>query len=155
MAYLREIEVKYKIRKIESAIIDHRVTGSHVIAALFHDLQNETKEKFLTVNLDGKNKILCFEVVAIGSIASIRLRPMEVFRTSILVNATGAVVVHNHPSGEVQPSQADEAFTQRLVYVADQLGLRLYDHVIIGVGGAYYSFADARHLVHDYSQEPP
>lgn len=84
MAYLREIEVKYRIRKIESEDIDQRVTGSHVIAGLFHDLQNETKEKFLTVSLDGKNKILCFEVVAIGSIASIRLRPMEVLRTSIL-----------------------------------------------------------------------
>ena len=40
-------------------------------------------------------------------------------------------------------------------YVADQLGLCLYDHIIIGVGGMYYSFADNRHIVHDYSRENP
>lgn len=86
--------------------------------------------------------MICFEVVAIGSLESIHTRPMEVFRTSIMVNAASAIVVHNHPSGDPAPSQSDIAFTQKLINLSQEMGLRLLDHVIIGIGG-YHSFADS------------
>ncbi|MEO6048701.1 MAG: JAB domain-containing protein [Candidatus Kapaibacterium sp.] len=138
--YLKEIEIKYKIKKINDKVIGKKVTDATIIAELFADLQNETKEKFLAINLDTKNKILCFEVVAIGSVRAIYLRPMEVFRTSIIVNATSVILVHNHPSGEPQPSPEDVNFTMRCQRIADDLGVELYDHIIIGLD-SYYSFA--------------
>jgi len=141
MAYLREVELRYKTTEIESDIVGQPISDSRAVAELFSDLQNETKEKFIVINLDIKNKILCFEVVAIGSIATIQMRPMEVFRTSILVNAASAIVMHNHPSGDSEPSKSDIEFTKKLCRISKDLGLTLWDHLIIGAG-EYCSFAD-------------
>jgi DNA repair protein RadC len=142
MAYLKEIELKYKITEVDSDVIGSGASSSAQVYRLFQDLQNETKEKFITLNLDSHDKILCFEVVAIGSVKSIHARPMEVFRTSIMVNAASAIVIHNHPSGDPEPSQSDIQFTQKLVNLSTEMGLKLWDHVIIGTG-RYHSFADS------------
>lgn len=142
MAYLREVELKYKITEVESDVIGGDAGSSSNVFQLFSDLQNETKEKFITINLDTHDKIICFEVVAIGSLKAIHARPMEVFRTSFMVNAASAIVVHNHPSGDPSPSQADIHFTQKLINLSKDMGLRFYDHVIIGTD-QYYSFADS------------
>jgi len=139
--YLREIEIKFKNRKVAKKAIDSAVYCPEVVVELFRDLQNETKEKLIAVNLDAKNKIICFEVVTIGSVSTIFARPIEVFRTSILVNASSIVLVHNHPSGEPRPSGDDIAFTKRIKRISDDLGLRFCDHIIIGFNN-YYSFAN-------------
>ena len=141
MAYLREVELKYKITEVESDIVGKNGKSSAQVFKLFNNLQNETKEKFITINLDSQQKIICFEVVAIGSLQAIHIRPMEVFRTSIMVNAASAIVVHNHPSGDPNPSASDLTFTQKLANLSNEMGLQLLDHVIIGIN-QYYSFAD-------------
>jgi DNA repair protein RadC len=87
VAYLREVELRYRISEIDSEAIGEKVTSSETIMQLFGDLQNETKEKLIAISLDSQHKILCFEIVAIGSIKSIYLRPMEVFRSAIVLNA--------------------------------------------------------------------
>jgi DNA repair protein RadC len=87
-----------------------------------------------------------FEVVAIGSINSIHVRPMEVFRTAFPVNAQGAVVLHNHPSGDPTPSEADNAFTSKLNRLAQDMGLQFIDHIIIGKD-SYYSFKERTNLI--------
>ncbi|MFQ5632592.1 MAG: JAB domain-containing protein, partial [bacterium] len=138
--YLREIELKYKIKKVESNVIGNVATDPETVVNLFSDLQNETKEKLIAINLDSRNKILCFEVVAIGSVGAIHLRPMEVFRTSILVNAHGIIIIHNHPSGDPKPSQDDIEFTEKLKRISKDLGLFFFDHIIVGID-SYYSFA--------------
>jgi len=109
---------------------------------LFSDLQNEAKEKLIVICLDVKLKIICFEVVAIGSLCAIYARPVEALRAAIPLNPYGIIVVHNHPSGEVQPSDEDKEFTKKLMRSTNDLGLTFHDHVIIG-DGEYYSFSDA------------
>lgn len=147
--YLREIEIKYKIKKVNrKKESGKKVNGPDIVYELFSDLQNETKEKLIVINLDAKSKIICFEVVAIGSLEAIHARPMEVFRTSVMVNAHAVVVVHNHPSGDPKPSGDDWAFTVRLKYLADNMGLVFHDHIVIGFG-KYYSFAE-HGLLYDY-----
>ncbi len=66
---------------------------------------------------------------------------MEVFRTSFPVNAHGAIVVHNHPSGDPRPSADDKELTKTLARMASDMGLSFDDHIIIGEG-RYYSFAE-------------
>ena len=100
----------------------------------------------IAINLDIKHKILCFEVVAIGSIKSIYARPMEVFRTAFPVNAYGAVVLHNHPSGDPTPSKSDKDFTKKLNRLALDMGLKFIDHIIIGKNG-YYSFKESSDIL--------
>jgi DNA repair protein RadC len=140
--YLREIQIKFKKKRVKrDSPVGQPVTNSRQVVKLFRDLQNETKEKLVIINLDSKNKILCFELVAIGNVDMVFTRPMEVFRTSIIMNAYSAIVLHNHPSGDPTPSEDDKKFTQSLERIAVDLGLRLLDHIVIGLDD-YFSFAD-------------
>ena len=72
---------------------------------------------------------------------SFYVRPMEVFRTAFPVNAYGAIVNHNHPSGDPTPSEEDALFTQKLVRLANDMGLEFVDHIIVGSKG-YFSFRE-------------
>lgn len=139
-AYLREVEIKYKLKKVKSEVIGLKATDPDAVVQLFSDLRNDSKEKLLAISLDARNKILCFEVVAIGSVDTISLRPGELFRTAIVFNAISVIAVHNHPSGDPTPTQADRDFTKKLEAAAGTLGIHFLDHIIVGADG-YFSFA--------------
>jgi len=141
-SYLREVEIKFKKRKVKNGAAEAAVTDAKQVYELFADLQNETKEKLLAISLDTKLKVIAFEVVALGSLVSIAGRPAEVVRASIMVNAYGIIIVHNHPSGDPTPSKVDKEFTKTLNRVCNDLGISFHDHVIIGEGD-YFSFAEA------------
>ena len=144
--FLREIEIRYKKKRVSKDVVNGAISCPADVVKLFHSLQDETKEKLISISLDVKHKILCFEVVAIGSIESIYVRPMEVFRTAFPVNAYGAVVLHNHPSGDPTPSESDNDFTRRLNRLALDMGLKFLDHIIIGSNG-YYSFKESSDIL--------
>ena len=144
--FLREIEIRYKKKKISREGIAGEITCPADVVKLFHGLQDETKEKIITINLDAKNKILCFEIVALGSVQSIYVRPMEVFRTAFPVNAYAAVVLHNHPSGDPTPSESDKEFTRTLNRMATDMGLKFLDHIIVG-RDSYYSFKNSSDIL--------
>ena len=140
--YVREIVIKYKTRKAGKGLEGEKVTGPETVVRLFKDLQNETKEKLIVINLDNANRILCFELVALGGCNICHARPIEIFKSSFLTSAVSAIVIHNHPSGKSIPSLDDRNFTKELIKVTKLIGLKLLDHIIIGHEG-YYSFADA------------
>ncbi len=142
LAYLREIQIRYKKKRVKAGSpVGKKIVGAGQVVELFSDLQNEAKEKLITVSLDAKLKILCFEIVAIGSVSTVYARPAEAVRGAIPVNAYGVIIVHNHPSGDPKPSIGDKAFTRRLLRSTDDLGIEFHDHIIIG-NGSYYSFAE-------------
>ena len=144
--YLREIEIRYKKKRIPKDVANGSISCPKDVVTLFRGLQDETKEKMISINLDNKNKILCFEVVAVGSVKSIYVRPMEVFRTAFPVNAHGALVLHNHTSGESTPSKEDIQFTKKLNRLAQDMGLKFLDHIIIG-SDSFYSFKDSSDII--------
>lgn len=140
--FVREIELRYRKRRVKSdAPINEPLTDPKKVYALFSDLQNETKEKMLAISLDTKLKMLCFEIVAVGSINAIYLQPFEALRTPILVKGQGLILVHNHPSGEIEPSPADKRFTFNVFLHTIAGGMAFHDHVIIG-NERYFSFAE-------------
>lgn len=140
--YLREIQILYKKRRVkEDSSIRRPIQGAKQIVEIFSELQNEAKEKLITVSLDAKLRILCFEVVAVGSVNSIYLRPIEMIRAAIPLNPYGIIIIHNHPSGDPTPSDEDKDFTSRLLSSTKSLGIELHDHIIIGEG-SYFSFAE-------------
>ncbi|MBI3563369.1 MAG: DNA repair protein RadC [Gammaproteobacteria bacterium] len=141
-AYIREIEIRYKKHPVDAnAPVNEPLTDPRRVYELFSDLQNEAKEKLITISLDVKLKLLCFEIIAIGSVNSVYARPVEALRGAISLNAYGIIIVHNHPSGDPRPSSGDERFTSDLLINTTSLGLEFYDHVIIG-DGTYYSFVE-------------
>ncbi|MCF2554382.1 JAB domain-containing protein [Faecalicatena contorta] len=113
------------------------------IAAFARDfLGNVDREYLLVLSLDMERKPVGLEVVAIGSLNQAIVEVREVFKHAILSNASDIVVIHNHPSGNIKPSREDKSVTQRLCEAGKLLGIIVQDHIIIGDGEDFYSFAD-------------
>ncbi|MGM9570423.1 MAG: DNA repair protein RadC [Phascolarctobacterium sp.] len=113
-----------------------------VAAYLMPRLRYATKEQFLVMMLDAKNRIIGLESIAEGGLSNTALHPRDVFRPAILQHASAIVVAHNHPSGDPNPSKEDTEFTKQLLAAGQMLSMPLLDHVVIG-DGAYYSFQEA------------
>ena len=106
---------------------------SHEIFAHFHPrLHRLPKERFLTVLVDGKNRVIREDLVSEGILTASLVHPREVFAPAIRERAGGLILVHNHPSGDPEPSPEDIDVTQRLVAVGELVGIRVLDHVVIG-----------------------
>jgi DNA repair protein RadC len=122
---------------ITSASQVHRV-----FAPRFADAE---QEEFVVVLLDRKQRVLRVVDVSRGTLDSSLVHPREVFREAIREAASSVLAVHNHPSGDPEPSVEDRYLTRRLVAAAEVLGLQLLDHVIV-CRSDYYSFRDAGDL---------
>lgn len=114
-------------------------------AYLMPRLRYETREKFLVILLDTKNKVIGTEIVCEGSLATVSVHPREVFLPAVLKHAAALVVAHNHPSGDPRPSKEDEELTAMLAEAGKALAVPVLDHLIIG-DGTYYSFQEAQAL---------
>ena len=118
-----------------------RFTAPIQIFEMFRDLILETKEHFLCLHLDGKNRILCIDRVSIGSLNQSVVHPREVFKSACLVSAAALILVHNHPSGDPTPSGEDISITKRLKEAGEIIGIPVLDHIVIGEG-QYVSFVE-------------
>ena len=140
---LRTIEARFRrevIREDAPAWVSSRFTSPQQIFEMFKDLRQETKEHFIVLHLDGKNRIACFDRVSVGSLNQSIVHPREVFKTACLSNAASILLIHNHPTGDPEPSREDLEITRRLREVGDLLGIRVLDHIIIG--DDYLSFCE-------------
>ena len=100
------------------------------------------REHFWTISLDNSNKILNIELVSMGSFNATIVEPMEVFSVPLQKRAVHLVLVHNHPSGTLKPSDADKDITDRLIQVGRIMKVLVLDHLII-TESSYYSFANS------------
>lgn len=89
------------------------------------------QETFVALGLDARQRVRMVRTIAIGSVSQVDVHPREVFRPLVRAGMHSVVVVHNHPSGEPEPSQADIDLTHRLFQVGATLGIPLVDHVIV------------------------
>jgi len=119
--------------------------SANAIFEMFKDLSREAKEHFISLHLDNKNKILCIDRVSVGSLTASVVHPREVFKTALLSSAAAVVFIHNHPSGDPEPSREDLDITTRLKQCGELLGIRILDHVVIGEN-RYCSFSDRGYL---------
>ena len=142
---LRSLRVTFSRELVREDLADYisstRFTSARQVFELFADLRDEPKEHFIALHLDGKNRIVCFDRVSVGSLNQSIVHPREVFRGALLVASAAIILLHNHPSGDPSPSQEDRAITKRLCEVGDIIGIRVLDHVIVG-DGSYMSFAE-------------
>jgi len=139
----REMEVRYV--KGANLKFDGRkplTTSADVAAMLRPLLENNTRESFIAIYLDGRLRPIGY-VRTDGQVTSVPVRPTDLLGTAFLCASKALVVAHNHPSGDVQPSAEDRMLTKRLSEACSLLGVDLLDHVIIGADGAHFSFYDA------------
>lgn len=132
----------------------HRVTlktgallnNSQQVFAHYHEkLRDLKREKFFSLLLDCKNRIIREELVSIGGLNFSVVHPREVFAPAIKESAAGIILIHNHPSGDPTASHEDIQITKRLVEVGKVIGIEVVDHVIIGKS-CYISFSEQKLL---------
>lgn len=114
-----------------------------VLSDAFRDFDREV---FVVVNLRADLKPINVHVASMGTLDSAMVHPREVLKASILSNAAKVLLMHNHPSGNLQPSKEDVQITDRLSQVFSLLGIDLLDHIIIGNKDRYYSFLEKGEL---------
>jgi DNA repair protein RadC len=93
------------------------------------------KEQFRLLFLDKKNQLIADEVQQTGTVDHTPVYPREVIKRALELSATALILVHNHPSGDPTPSQADIQMTKAIINIATPLGIAVHDHIIVGRGG--------------------
>ena len=104
---------------------------------------NFHKEYFIVASLDNRNKVINIDTVSIGTLNSSLIHPRETFETAIKNHAAAIIICHNHPSGELKPSEDDLVVTDNLIKAGKLLGIEVADHLIISKDG-YYSFKEKK-----------
>ncbi len=112
------------------------------VYTLMRDLAQEEAEEFHIILLDVRGRLLGRRLISRGSLTQCPVSPRDVLRAVIREGAHGVIYIHNHPSGDCTPSEADHDLTERLCAAAELVGVVARDHVIIGSDG-YYSFVEA------------
>ncbi|HIA94018.1 MAG TPA: JAB domain-containing protein [Candidatus Marinimicrobia bacterium] len=130
-------------RYLADRIIDQDFIRSadEVIDYLKHNLRDKSREVFLVIYLNGRNQILKMEELFQGTLTTSAVYPREVVKRALVNDAAALVFVHNHPSGNPNPSQDDLTITKKLKEAAQAIDVSVHDHLIIA-GNDVYSFAD-------------
>ena len=132
------------VREVAVAECPHMGTSRDVADYARRELlaRYTDKEAFWALLLDGKHRLMAANLVSVGTLTASLVHPREVYRPAIAQGACAIILVHNHPSGDPDPSPQDLALTERLVAAGALLDIRILDHVIVG-RGRYTSLRDA------------
>ena len=106
-----------------------------IAALMAGELTNLDREQFIALHLDAKHGLISREVVSMGHLTAALVHPREVFKAAILAHAAAIAFVHNHPSGDPEPSREDTELTRRLVKAGELLGIPVLDHVVVAARG--------------------
>ena len=109
------------------------------------ELENKTHEEFFVLYLDKRLRLLKKELLAIGSDDILVFEVKEIFKHAFKLNSTNIVLIHNHPSGILTPSNSDLKTTEEVVQIGKSLDVTLIDHIIISNEG-YYSFLENHNI---------
>lgn len=133
--------MKYQIISERKEKYDVKVSYPTDLLPCLKRYRNLDKEHFIVATLNGAHEVISVRLITIGILNRTLIHPREVFRPAIADNSASIILVHNHPSGNIEPSEEDKLVTKRLVNAGDLLGISVIDHIIIGKSD-HYSFAE-------------
>lgn len=129
-------------------------TPEDVKRMVARELATYDREVFAILNLKSNGQIINLNICSVGTLNSSMVSPREVFKSSILSNAASFIALHNHPSGNPQPSDEDKDVTRRLMECGDLLDIKMLDHIIVaGESGEMFSFRQEGLMDHTLSRE--
>ncbi len=141
---LAAFELNRRIQSQTKWFSESKITSPKEIAEIFIPLlKDELKEKFILICLNSANKIIKFETISIGNLNSSVVHPREIFKAAIENSSASIILLHNHPSGNPEPSNEDIAITKKLVEGGKILDIPVFDHIIIA-GITYTSFVEKK-----------
>jgi DNA repair protein RadC len=119
----------------ERGYVQEQIHGvEDAVAVARRYIVDETKENFITIYVNGKNRIIKAETTTLGIANMSIVDPREIFSKALLLRASGIIIAHNHPSGETVPSDEDIKLTKRMIDGCTLLNLNLLDHIVLGDG---------------------
>lgn len=149
---VKAIEIKAAIELGRRIYIENNKLGGVIlnnslkIYEYFKDLVgNKKQEYFYTVYVDTKGRYIDKKCLFVGTINNSIVHPREIFKEAYLLSANGIICIHNHPSGDPTPSKEDVMITRKIKEIGMIHGIRLVDHLIVGVN-SYYSFYEDNKL---------
>ena len=135
-------------RELPAEVLKQKITersiyksSKEVFDYLYYSMRDLKKELFKVLYLNNRSQVIDVVDLFEGTKDSIRIRPREIVESAISHGAAGLIFVHNHPTGDPNPSKTDKQLTRDLVFVGMILQLNILDHIIIGEN-SYFSFAD-------------
>ncbi len=148
----KKVRIRRVVSKFEGVVCESpMLTGTYgesiggaksVAEVMLPVLQDEVVEVFAVLLLNGKHRVVGMAEVSRGTLTTTLVHPREVFGPALRLAAAAVIVVHNHPSGDPEPSVDDIEVTRRLIEVGRVLGVPLLDHVIVGENGRYTSLRE-------------
>ncbi|MBU2496385.1 MAG: DNA repair protein RadC [Candidatus Omnitrophica bacterium] len=135
--------IEYARRRIKPEGL--KITTPSDVLPLIRHFADRRQEHFLCITINGANEVLNVRVVSIGLVDRSPVHPREVFADALADRASGIVVAHNHPAGNLEPSEADLYITLQLRQAGEIMGIELLDHIVFN-RKAYYSFLEAGKL---------
>jgi len=118
-----------------------KINGPQSILPLISSIANKQQEYFVCISLNGANEVIENRTVTVGLLNKSQVHPREVFADVIADRAASVVLAHNHPSGELKPSNSDLKIHEQLTEAGKILGIKIIDHIIVSKNG-YYSFQE-------------
>lgn len=141
---LAAFEISRRIGSQSKFFSNKKITSPGDIAQLFIPLlRDEVKEKFIIVCLNSANKVIKHETVSIGNLNSSVVHPREIFKVAIESSSASIILIHNHPSGNPEPSNEDISITKKIVEAGKIIDIPVFDHIIIA-GKTFTSFVERR-----------
>jgi DNA repair protein RadC len=120
-----------------------RVKTAADVYPLVRHFADRNQEQFICVSLNGAHEVIAIRVVSVGILNRTIVHPREVFGDPLSDRAAAIIVCHNHPSGQLEPSDEDISITARLSEAGKLLGVGLLDHLILSPRGGYFSFIES------------
>lgn len=136
-----ELIYKSKVKASDRPKIANSKDAGDLLMQLWSENKIDFIEQFKILLLNRNNRVLGIVDISSGGVTGTVADPKIIFVAALKANACNIIISHNHPSGSLKPSKADEEMTQKIKYAGQLLDIRVWDHIIITSEG-YYSFAD-------------
>jgi DNA repair protein RadC len=146
--YLNEITVLYERKSIE--LERNKIKCSQDVIGLLKEVYEKNKisyqEEVIVLYLKSSDKLIGYQKLCSGGLTSAVIDVRLIFSTALKTLATGIIISHNHPSGNINPSKTDELITKKIVEAGKLLDINVLDHIIVNPDFEYFSFADEGYL---------
>lgn len=135
------LELSKRINMEEASIIKTKLNDPSKVFNYYKYKVNKYQEEFYCIYLDAKKRVINNKLLFVGTVNHSMVHPRDIFKEAYNLNAAFIICVHNHPSGDVNPSLDDINVTRRIVEIGNLMGVKLVDHIIISENN-YYSFLE-------------
>lgn len=141
--YLKFVEVVYSAPKFDGSFKVNKSREAYLLLKRIWDNRKiDYKEFFYVLLLNRNNTVIGYSLVGVGSLTGTVVNVKEIFQLALLCNASGIVLAHNHPSGNLNPSDLDVKITSQIAEACKLIDVIIMDHIIMTSGNQYLSFSD-------------